>query len=322
MNRSIFIGASLALLVACGNSNPFTNGGGGTGGGGTGGGTGASGIPAALAGDLKSITYSPGASTITIEGIALDNTPITAVYNRTPALDRPGYQAYAFQDDPLDRHTTAFVAQSGNSGSVRGGVVVTGGNFNRVFSGNYYERDGSYTPPSATTPTSGQVSYAGNYVGLLNGGGDGSALLPVPPGTDPAITPTQAGTVTGLIFLNADFADNQVEGAVYNRVWQEGNGGAGQSLRSVALVSTGIGQDGTFHGTQVEYDGIIDEDIGDWGGIFGGPNAEGVAGAVVLDEWDGPSDELGIDGELEWGVFVLDQCGTPDANAPVCAAVN
>lgn len=313
MIRQFLAIAAVAALTACNGTNPFiTNG--GTGGGGGSGGT--SQVPEGLKGDLEKITYSPNAATITVEGIALDRSPISATYNRNAALDRPGYQAYTVQDDPLDRHSTAFAAQSGNSGAVRAGVVVTGGQFNRVFSGNYFERSGGYAPAS------GQVSYAGNYVGLTNGGGNGADLLPLPPGTDPALAPAQAGTITGQIFLNADFADGNVNGAVYNRNWVEANGGAGQVLPDIILVSTEITADGTFNGTTVEYDGVLNNDIGDYGGIFGGPGAEAVGGAVVLTEWDGESDPLGLDSELEWGVFVLDQCGTPDANAPICANVN
>lgn len=304
-------GIAATGISGCSGTNPFVDDDAGTGGS-----TGAITIPDELKGDLTKISYTPGAVTITVEGISLDGNNRSTTYNRRAALDVPGYIAYTAQNDPLDRHSTAFVAQSRNSGSVRAGVVVTGGQFNRVFSGNFYERTGGFSR------TTGLVSYAGTYVGLLNGGGNGSDLLPVPAGTDPSVVPGQAGTVTASVFLNADFADGQVNGAIYNRVWREQNNGAGQALPSIVLIATDIATDGTFHGANVEYDGLVGTDIGDYGGIFGGPDADAVGGAVVLTEWDGENNPLGLETELEWGVFVLDRCGTADANATACAQVN
>lgn len=299
----------IGLLTACSSTNPFTNGddegNGGTGTPGTGT------IPTAVAGNVTNVTYSPGSTTITVEGIDLDEIPFAAVYRRNAALDVPGYQAYTVQDDPLDRHVTAFVMQSGNTGSVRGAVVVTGGQFNTYFGGTYYERDGGYTPPS------GQVSYAGNYAGLTNVSGAGGDLLPVPAGTDPAVIPSQAGAVTGEIFLNANFADDSINGAIYNRVFVDG----AIPLPDLALLPTAIADDGTFSGT-VEYVGVVGQGIGNYGGIFGGPDAEGVAGGVFLDEWDGQGNPLGLENEQEYGAFVLDQCGTAAANATICNTVN
>ena len=330
MKRSVFLGASFAVLVACSSTNPFiTNangGGGGTGGTPT---TTTNRLPESVRGDAHRISYSPGAGTITVEGITLDNTTVSSIYTRNAGLDRPGYQAYATQDDALDRQSVAYVMQSGNSGSVRAGVVVTGGQFNRVFAGNYAERDGGFTPPP-TTPTTGLVSYAGNYVGMTNGGPD----LPAPPGTPAEVNPNAPNVVTGQIFINADFADNSVNGAIYDRTLETPGGTALIPIPSVVLIATSIADDGTFDGT-VEYSLVqgnaavlgdfsdaVGTSIGSYGGVFGGPQAEAVGGAVVLTEWDGPQDPRGIEGELEWGVFVLDQCGTPGANAAICADVN
>lgn len=310
--RSVLFGASLALLAACGSTNPFMTAGSGDPATGD-----TSDIPDSLRGDLSRFSYSAASQTLTVEGVTLDNLPFNTIYARNAALDVPGYQAYTAQNDPLDRHSTAFVMQSGNSGSVRAGVVVTGGQFNRYFGGTYYERDGGYTPPTVT-PTSGLVSYAGNYAGLTNVSGDGGDLLPVPLGTDPSLIPRQSAEVTGQIFLNVDFADGSVNGAIYNRTLVD----AALALPDIALIATDIAIDGTFHGTTVEYVGLVGTDIGDYGGIFGGPDAEAVGGGVRLEEWDGENDALGFDNEEEYGVFVLDQCGTPDANAPVCASVN
>jgi hypothetical protein len=95
------------------------------------------GIPLTLANDVTRITYVPGSPTLTVEGLTLDDVPFTSIYQRAPALDRGGYVAYTAQDDPLDRHTTAYVRQSDNDGSVRAGVAVSGGPRNRFFGGGF-----------------------------------------------------------------------------------------------------------------------------------------------------------------------------------------
>ena len=281
------------------------------------------GIPNSLANDVTRITYVPGSATLTVEGVTLDDVPFTSIYQRRPALDRNGYEAYTAQDDALDRHNTAFARQSANDAAVRAGVVVSGGPRNRFFGGGYYERDGAYTPP-AVSPTSGLVSYAGTYVGLTNLNGDGGDLITPPGGTPPELIPSQAAEVTGDVFINADFADNAVEGNIYNRQLAD----SGLVLPAIVLISTEIKGDGTFYGTEVEWDqgafpadSVIGTDIGDYGGIFGGQNASGIAGVIHLTQFDGPNDPLSLENEEEYGVFVLDQCGQP-VDDPICAGVN
>ncbi len=286
-------------------------------------------VPAAVANDLTRLVYDPVAMTLTVEGITLDELPFSAVYTRKAALDRPGYEAYTAQDDPLDRHSTAYVAQSRNEGAVRAGVVVTGGPRNRFFGGGYFERDGDYTPP-AVTPTTGLVTYAGDYLGLTNLRGDGGDLLAVPAGTPEELIPDQSAEITGDVVFQADFADNSVEGNIFNRVLVD----TGTALPSIVLISTAIDANGTFTGTQIEYDqtnfdgtpfpaeNVVGSDIGDYAGVFGGTNASGVAGVLHLTQFDGPNDvALGTDAEEEYGVFVLDQCGQPVEDA-ICAGVN
>ncbi|UYV35994.1 thymidylate synthase [Rhodobacteraceae bacterium D3-12] len=333
MKHSVLLGASLALLVACGSTNPFMEVGDGTDAGGDI--VSANQLPEIVRGDVHRIIYAPGDGTITIEGIALDESQISSIYTRNAAFDRPGYQAYVAQDDQLDRQSIAFLRQTGNSGAVRGGVVVTGGQFNRVIAGNFVERDGNYTPPSADlvqdgSPDTGLVSYAGTYVGLTNGGPE----LPVTDPTIPTeIRPNQPRVVTGNVFINADFAQNRINGAITDRTRTLASGGGDLSLPSIALIVTDIAADGTFEGsveysikqapgTPGDYSGVVDSSIGDYGGILGGPNAEGIGGAVVLKEYDGPNDALGIKGELEWGAFVLDQCGTPANTGGNCTTVD
>lgn len=299
------------MLTGCDSTNPFDTG--TTGAEGTTSGT----IPATLSNNLSSFSYNPTTQTLTVEGIALDQVPFSATYRRRVGMDVPGYQAYTAQDDPLDRHSTAFVMQSGNGGSVRAGVVVTGGAFNRFLGGGYYERDGAYTPPTVSG-TSGLVTYAGTYAGLTNISGDGGDLLAVPIGTDPSIIPGEAAEVTGDILINVDFANNSLEGSIYNRALPD----AGLVLPTVVLVATSIAADGTFFGERVEYDGNVNIDIGDYGGIFGGPNAEGVGGIVHLTEFDGDGNPFGFDTEQEYGTFVLNQCGTADEDPAICPIVN
>lgn len=324
MNRFVASLVLPAFLLACGGgSNPFDpdpaapDPGTGTGGDEDNPTTDA-GIPTALANDLARVTYDAANQTLSVEGITQDGSPVTIPYRRRPGLDRNGYQAYTFQDDGLDRHVTAYAAEANNNSGVRAGVAVSGGPRNRFFGGGYYERDGAYAPGT------GQVSYAGNYVGLTNGAGSGEDLIGAPAGTDPDLVPSQAAEVTGRVFVNADFADGAVEGNITNRQRVDG----GITLPSVVLINTPIDSDGTFVG-QVEYEqadfpgeSVTGQSIGSYGGIFGGANASGVAGVIHLEEFDGPNDPLGFENEEEYGVFVLDQCGQPVEDAAGCAGTN
>lgn len=280
-------------------------------------------VPAALAGNVRSASFDPTAGTLTIEGLNLDDVPFTAVYRRAASLDRPGYTAFSVQQDPLDRHFTAYAAQSGNSGSVRAAVAGSAGPRNRSFLGADFERDGNFDPPDVT-PTTGLVSYAGNYVGVTNiGDVNGPDLLPVPGSVAEELRIPQALTITGEVFMNADFADNRVEGNIVRRTLVE----TGQGLPSLVLIASSIGANGTFEG-EVEYD-VGDPrsnttqfiNVGSYGGVLGGRDSDGMAGAIVLEQFDGSGNPLGFESELEHGIFVLDQCGAA-VSSPVCANVN
>ncbi|WP_135503701.1 thymidylate synthase [Roseovarius aestuariivivens] len=300
------------------------------------------GIPSSLARDLARLEFDPATQTLTVEGVSLDEVPFIATYRRRPAFDRGGYQAFTAQDDPLDRHNTAFAREAANGSDTRAGVTISPNPRNRYFGGGYYERDGEFTPP-VVSPSSGLVSYSGSYVGLVNIGfrddGPGSLddLAPVPAGTANELRPGQAGIVDASIFINADFADNVVEGNIYNRrlinpstgLIAQTSGGRPLILPSIVLIGTPINDDGTFIG-EVEYDqtdalittSVIGIDIGDYGGIFGGTDASAVAGNVYLEQFDGPGDIYGLSGEEEVGVFVLDQCGQPVEDTVGCASTN
>ncbi|GHF73502.1 thymidylate synthase [Seohaeicola zhoushanensis] len=290
MKRISFSVAAFVALAACSGGNPFQEG--------TDTETPDSGIPAALSSDLDGITYNPVAQTLTVRGITLDNTPYEAVYTRKPGLDRGGYEAYTSQDGSLQRHTTAYVKDIDGT---RAAVVVTGGQFENYFAGTVYGRSGAFD--AATTAQPNQlVSYAGNYVGLLNMAGDGGDLLPVAPGTDPDVRPLQAAEVTGKVLVNADFTDNSVNGTIYQRQIED----TATPLATLALNPATIDTNGAFTGDVT----INLQNKGVYGGIFGGTESSAVAGSIfVKDHIDG------VDNEEEYGVFVLPKCGTPGADA-------
>lgn len=301
--------ALMAALTACGDGNPFDDNSNGEDGGIPDGST--NDIPESLASNLQTATYDPATGMLQLHLTSLDASPIIASYVRTPGLDVGGYEAYTVQDDPLDRHFTAMVAQSPD-GTVRAGVVSDGGQFNRFYSGGFYERTGAYQPPSVSGPTTGLVSYAGNYAGVTNlNAPGGPELLPPPGGADPSILPAQSARTQGQIFLNVDFGNNAVNGNINSRTLVD----AGTALPTVVLVDGAIAGDGTFLG-KIEYDGDPTLQIGDFGGIFGGANAASVGGIVSLDQFfDDTSIAQGA--ERERGVFVLVQCGQP-GDDPAC----
>jgi len=323
MKRTAAVCALAAIVAACGDGNPFTDGETTTTVTPTPTPTGPTGItiPASLASDLEGFTFvpDPTGGTLTVEGVFLDEDALNSTYVRKPGLDVPGYIAFTAQDDPLDQHATAYV-QSLNG--TRAGVVVTGGQFGTFNGGTAYARDGEFDRPDLTEDT-GQVSYAGSYVGLTDIDGDGGDLQPIPGGTPTELIPGQAAVVTGEIFLNVDFADNTLKGSIYNRVLDPNDGllPPGETVLrvgSLELDPAMINDDGTFLGNVVLDGDPTRQDRGDYGGIFGGVDSEAVAGAIYI------QDHL-IDGtteEEEFGIFVLGRCGGPLEDAAICAIVD
>lgn len=308
--RSILFLALAGFLSACG-GNPFGNAGEDGSGGDSGGGGGGSAatIPESLRGHVNEVAYNGVTLRIDMDG--LDSTPVMVTFERYAGLDVPGYQAFKVQEDALDRMFVALAAES-QDGSTRAVAVADGGQFQRYFGGGYYERDGGFDRPTiGTGPGAGQVSYAGDYAAVTNVGAPGGDLIPPAPGTDPALLPEQPARVTGDIFLNVNFSDNQVNGTIYNRVIVD----SGFSLDDVILIPTTIATNGTFSGT-VEGDAPNEGDAsGTYGGIFGGTDSASVAGVVHLTSFDS-----GFVNEQEHGVFVLTQCGRPGDSA-VCDQV-
>ena len=265
-------------------------------------------ISASIAGDLDGGTYSAATGIMTVQ-ITLDAPgPVSAEYIRNPDLDVDGYIAFSQQDDPLDRIFIAMGARSFDN-SVEGVLAMDGEQANRFLGGTTFRQIGTYSEP---TPTSGLVSYAGNYVGLSNLAATSNliGLSPIGP-TNPAFLPAQASRVTGQVFINADFTDNAVNGLVVNRTNIDRN----ENLDDLALVLTDVTPDGRFLGT-VELDGTPEEKIGDYGGTFGGLGASGVAGGIHLD-----GDYIdNVENEQEFGIFVLTQCGLT-GDAAICDGV-
>jgi hypothetical protein len=287
--------AATAAVSACSGGNPFETE--------TDTETPVSGIPDVIAGDLGSVIYDPVAQTLIVKDLSLDESPAEAEYRRRANLDRGGYEAYTAQDSPLQRHTTAYVRDINGT---RAAVVVTGGQFEHYFGGATYGRSGAFDPPpiEQTPQNKGLVSYAGNYVGLVNGPGDGGDLQPVAPGTSGSVRPVDAGEVTGRVLINADFVDNVVNGQVFDRSYVDE---PGLAMNDLALQPTAIDPNtGTFSGELT----INLQNHGTYGGIFGGPDSEAVAGALkATDHIDNVSNEE------EYGIFVLNRCGTPGQDA-------
>ncbi|WP_428926011.1 thymidylate synthase [Marinibacterium sp. SX1] len=295
MNRFIVAIAAGLAVSACSGGNPFeedTDDGTET----------ETTIPEAISRDVDSISYDADSQTLIVRGQSLDNTPYEATYTRAAALDRNGYEAYTSQEGSLGRHHTAYVREIDGA---RAAVVMAGGQFDHLFSGADYGRTGPYTAPDVSQE-GGIVHYAGSYVGLVNGPGDGSDLNPVADGTPDAVLPSQAAEVTGQVFITADFADNVVDGVIYDRDLPDYPTVEPQNLN---LGVGSIAENGTFDGTV--YVGA-NNNVGEYGGIFSGQDASAVAGAIYASEHI-----EGVTNEYEQGIFVLGQCGTANDD-PVC----
>jgi len=277
-------------------------------------------IPTVLRHNVSQIVYDADSDTFQIAISSGDTTPELATWERAPALDVGDYQAYKMQEDERDRMFIGLARQSADA-TVRAGVGGDGGLFNYYFSGATYERVGDFTPPpnDQPGPGTGQVSYAGTYAGLTNiRAPRPGEIMPITPGTPPQAIPGQASRVSGEVFINANFADNAVEGTITDRVLLDHSFG----LEDVVLIEAAITADGTFQGW-VERPLDIDPNhtaTGDYGGIFGGENAGNAAGIVALNRlYDGAGSEL--TNASERGIFVLRQCGMLGSDSASCGNV-
>ena len=315
MIRTMIAVAALAGLTACGDGNPFDT-------------TitdddeaAANGIPADVAGAVGAFAYDPDSETLTIRGLLRDEDVTDVEYIRKPALDRGVYQAFTAQDDPLDEHTTVYVRELG---SVSGATAVTGGQFSFFTGGVSYKREGGYDPVTiSAADDTGLVTYTGAYIGLSDVNGPNTDLLPIPAGAGGgAVNPAQASVVTGRIFINVGFADNNVSGVIDRRVLESSAGP--QVLPNVFLRPADLAADGTFS-DQAE---IIEDGnrttVGTYSGILGGTDSEVMAGGIYAKDHYGDDPALtGITDEEEYGTFVLGKCGGDFEDAsPDCDAVD
>ncbi|MEO1639096.1 MAG: hypothetical protein AAFU41_07615 [Pseudomonadota bacterium] len=257
----------------------------------------------ASVGDIGSITYN-GSDELTVT-IPLAADSANTTYEAAGATN--GYNRFTQQDDPLDRAYTAF-AKTSTDGSITGVAISDGGQFNRFFGGARVVQN-NYTAPS-----SGLVSYGGEYVGLLNFGEIVGGDVNAPPSAQPR----GASEVSGLVLLEADFTTGDVEGVIYERTTTSA---AFPELEDVVLTVTDISSDGTFTGG-TEFDDVDNTPNGSYAGVFGGTNAATVGGVIDLGagfltplNMDGTlGDDPGNGAENEYGVFVIDICpggGTP-----------
>lgn len=262
-------------------------------------------VPEQIAGDLDAASFDADDATLTVR-ITLDADELDAVYTRNSAYDVDGYMAFTTQDDPLDRFVTAFAAESGD-GSVQAVLAADGGQFTKYFGGATYSQTSAYAAPSR-----GVASYAGTYVGTLNFGTREGTL---PSSAPDDLLPERSYRVGGEVFLNADFTDGTVNGAIYNREILDGVDGplaTPTSIPTIFLIPTNIEANGSFTGA---VENPAQDDVGSYGGTFGGSNASSVAGGIRLEGDFVPT----FENEEEYGIFVLDQCGTTPA---VCAEVD
>jgi hypothetical protein len=255
---------------------------------------------------------------------ALDTTPVAATWQRKPSLDTPGFVAFSVQEDPLDRLFVGLAAVSAD-GATTATVAGDGGQFNKVLQGVDYSRTGAYTPPDATSSTfnTGQVSYSGKYAGLFNGGSDDAEVTGGTGTLTPTIQPRQPTRITGDVYMNANFADNIVNGAITNRVAIDlditsdttssvYNDGTGVALEDVVMVKGDspkgdILANGSFTGSTERPYGTDRATNGAYGGVIGGTNGSSIAGGISLTTVYDSTGES-IEGAIERGAFVLEQC--------------
>jgi len=259
--------------------------------------TGGTGTPASgtiLLGDLKAADLNTATDELTVQ-ITLDDDDTQQSYGTGAAFG--DYRVYTLQNDlEASRYFTAFSGVSDDE-SVQAVVVMDGGQFNRFFGG------ATASQISYVAPTGGISNYAGDYVGLLNIG-------PVAPGggvidSDSSV-PRIASTVTGEVFLQADFTDSAVNGAIYNRSVDIGFGP--DDMPELVLVVGDIGADGGFGG---DIELLTQDGVGSYSGVFGGTNAASAAGVVELTAGFLPGPIPADGNEREFGIFILDQQVAP-----------
>lgn len=296
---------ALILLAGC-SGNPIGTAGGGGGGGGGGGTTDI--VPVEVAKNLRAITYDPtGAGTLKVNMDGLTASPLVATFVRAPTLDVAGYRAFTYQETGLQRSHLALVSENAR-GNLEAGVVADGGQFNRHFGGGRFARVDTFSRPTVRQGVeTGQFSYAGTYAGVFLPGPNSDTSPQLPDGLQPNVPLRTQGDV----LINANFANDLVNGGVENRVLLDDKGAVLTALDGITFPATAIDSDGQFLG-DVEFQGKPDTSIGSVGGIFGGIGASDVAGVIVINPISGNN------GIWEYGVFNLPRCDLAGAS-PICA---
>ncbi|WP_299144756.1 hypothetical protein [uncultured Tateyamaria sp.] len=278
-------------------------------------------VPSAILNDLERISFDASNNTLTVTGLTQDGVPLVNEYRHVATSFVDGFETFTGQNDPIGRHATAFVAS--REGGLQAGVVMTGGQFNRFFGGSFFERTGAYEAPVAPDAAF-DVTYVGNYAGGLNLPGPLTDRFPVAPGVDVDVDlPQQTAYVRGLMFVNVDLNDMSIEGEIYNRTGVFGMDPAtGQiaensttpgflGLPDLVLIDGSIDNDGGFTG-MLEVDGDVGNAVGEFAGVIGGPGGNAIVGGTTVAEYT----DL-LENEIEYGVFVLDQCQVTDTD-PIC----
>ncbi len=266
--------------------------------------------PAEVAGNLAAVNYDPDAQELILTVDAIHGGERNVSYTRTPALDTAGYEGYMMQKTPADRHYTALFKES-NGGELIAGVVADGGNNNRYFGGGFFARQGAGIYSAYDHPTDeGEAQYYGRYAAVTNVDGNGDQLLDASGIPADLTAPGQADRIRGIILLNADFANGQVDAEISNRFMVDDVAALGQ-LPNIVLVATEIDENGEFAGS-TELLGEPGSPNGSYAGIFGGADATAVGGVTYITDFT-PD----LENEEEYGVFVLTRCGAANDD-PLC----
>ncbi|WP_193789511.1 hypothetical protein [Salipiger sp. CCB-MM3] len=287
-----------------------------------------------IEGAVASFSFASDMSALTVQINGLDSSPVSALYERndrlTNVMGLEDYVAYSVQEDPLDRFFLALGGMS-TDGSVSAVAVGDGGQFNTVFQDGYYRRVGAFDPPDfENDPASGQVSYVGNYAAVTNVvTREGLDLKPV--GTLPddyaeLDQPGQPVPMTGVIFLNVNFAEAALNGQILNRKMYDPRDAQPQGVGGITGASNIILEEGTIDEIgEFAGNGVFEDEslAGTFSGVFGGEGAAYAAGNTEL-SWS-ISSLFGEEGDYdvkEVGMFVLTQCGKSGAREDICSLVD
>lgn len=293
MKQVLGLVAAIALLAACDDRSAEDWNGGGEGGG-EGEETPEVTFGAASVGDVEAVSFD--GETLRVQ-IALDGNDLLEEYEtKGPSDIVNGYQRFTQNASSLNRSFTALAGES-DDGSLLAVVTADGSQFNRFLGG------ATVVQNAFSAPTGGLVSYHGSYAGLINGG---TEVPTTTTGAPDIIAPAGTTNVTGSVFLTADFTDNKIEGALYDRVWIDGGTEGDQPLDPLTLIVGDVAADGTFAGSVEIGQGSDAKGAGSYSGTFGGTDAAFAGGVLDIGVAAYPD---GTDTNLkEYGIFIIGQC--------------